>query len=160
MLTVLRPWLANGNDVLTACGVGIRYAPLESLNLRSIRRFGLNWQAEFARNWVLEVGYVGTRGTHLLRYRSLNQALSTSPEHPLRGAIANTVGNVGLRVPVQGVPPNALTVVESAGTSWYNGLEVNLNKPFGKALDGLISYTFPRLWIPMVGTLMAHPQEI
>ena len=109
-----------------------------------IQQFGMNWQVEFARDWVLEAGYVGTRGTHLLRSRSLNQALSASPENPIRGAIANTVANIGLRVPVQGVPPDALMLVESAGASWYNGLEADLSKRWGKGLQGLGSYTFSK----------------
>jgi hypothetical protein len=109
-----------------------------------VQQFGLNWQVEIGGDWVLETGYVGTRGTHLLRLRSVNQALSASPENPIRGAVENTVANVGLRVPVQGVPPNALTLVESAGGSWYNGLEANLSKRLGKGLQGLCSYTFSK----------------
>jgi hypothetical protein len=109
-----------------------------------IQEFGLSWQVRFGNKWVLEAGYVGARGTHLLRYRSQNQALSASPETPVRGALVNTVANVGQRVPVQGVPPDALTMVESAGTSWYNGLETSLNKQFGRGLQGLASYTFSK----------------
>jgi Carboxypeptidase regulatory-like domain/TonB dependent receptor len=110
-----------------------------------VQQFGLNWQAEFARDWVLEAGYVGTRGTHLLRNRSLNQALSASVESPIRGATTNTVDNIDLRVPVQGVPPDALQLTESAGTSWYNGLEASLSKRLSKGLQGLCSYTFSKI---------------
>ena len=109
-----------------------------------IQQFGVNWQLEFSRNWLLEIGYVGTRGTHLLRYRSLNQALSASPGNPIRGAVTNTVANIGLRVPVQGVSPDALMMVESAGTSWYNGLEGSLNKRLSQGLQLLSSYTFSK----------------
>lgn len=109
-----------------------------------LQQFGLNWQVELAKNWILEVGYAGTRGTHLLRYRSLNQALAASPSAPIRGVSANTVANIGLRVPVQGVPPDSLTMVESAGTSWYNGLETSLTRRFGRDLDFLSSYTFSK----------------
>jgi len=110
-----------------------------------IQQFGLNWQEEFAGNWVLEVGYVGTRGTHLLRTRSLNQALSASVESPIRGITTNTVANIGLRVPVQGVPPDSLQITESAGTSWYNGLEASLSKRLSSGLQGLCSYTFSKI---------------
>ena len=65
---------------------------------------------------MLEVGYVGTRGTHLLRSRSLNQALPATTANSIRGVTSNTVANIGLRVPVQGVPPDALDMVESAGS--------------------------------------------
>jgi len=109
-----------------------------------VQQYGLNSQVEFARDWLLEIGYAGTRGTHLLRFRSLNQALSASPESPIRGTTTNTVANIGLRVPVQGVPPEALNLVESAGTSWYNGLEVSVSKRFSRGLQGLGSYTFSK----------------
>jgi hypothetical protein len=109
-----------------------------------IQQFGLNFQVELARNCVLEVGYVGTRGTHLLTTRSLNQALSASPENPIRGVTTNTVANIGLRVPVEGVPPDALMLTESEGESWYNGLEASLNKRLSKGLTLLASYTFSK----------------
>jgi len=50
-----------------------------------IQQFGLNIQAELHANWLLEIGYVGTRGTHLLRTRSANQALDASTADPIRG---------------------------------------------------------------------------
>jgi len=129
------------------------YSPTSNLTIATvspgfrpslIQQFGMNWQLEFSRNWLLEVGYVGTRGTHLLRLRSLNQAAFASPGDPIRGVVTNTVANVGLRVPVQGVSPNALTMVESAGTSWYNGLEASLNRRLSRGLQLLGSYTFSK----------------
>jgi hypothetical protein len=118
-----------------------------------VQQFGLNLQIELAKDWVLEAGYVGDRATHLLRYRSLNQALSASPADPIRGVTANTVANVGLRVPVEGVPADSLVLVESEGTSWYNGLEVSLNKQLSNGLQLLASYTFSK-------TLDSDPSNI
>lgn len=109
-----------------------------------IQQYGLNFQLALARNWLLEVGYVGTSGDHLLRTRSLNQALSASPANPIRGAASNTVANVGLRVPVQGVPADGIAVVESEGNSSYNGLESSLSKRLSKGLELLGSYTYSK----------------
>jgi hypothetical protein len=109
-----------------------------------IQQFGLNIQLALAKNWMLEVGYVGTLGTHLLRTRSLNQALSASPSNSIRGATSNTVTNVGLRVPVQGVPADGIAMVESAGTSAYNGLEASVDKRLSKGLQLLGSYTYSK----------------
>jgi len=109
-----------------------------------IQQFGLNSQVELAKNWVLEVGYVGTRGTHLLRGRSLNQALSASPAMPIRGLTSNTVANIGQRAPVEGAPPDQVREVESEGISWYNGLEASLNKQLSGGLQMLVSYTFSK----------------
>ena len=96
------------------------------------------------RDLLLEVGYVGTRGTHLVRQRSLNQALSASANHPIRGVSENTVANISLRVPIPGVPPDSLVVMESEGSSWYNGLEVSLTKRLSHGLQFLASYTFSK----------------
>jgi len=108
------------------------------------QQYGLNFQAEILKDWVLEVGYVGTRGSHLLRTRSLNQALSASPEEPIRNAVSNTVANIGQRVPVEGVPADQVYTIESEGVSWYNGLEASLNKQMSKGLQMLVSYTFSK----------------
>ena len=96
------------------------------------------------RDWLLEVGYVGTRGTHLVRQRSLNQALSASANNPIRGVTENTVANIPLRIPVPGVPPDSLLVMESEGSSWYNGLEASLTKRLSHGLQFLASYTFSK----------------
>src|SRR5262249_51657685 len=93
-----------------------------------IQQYSLNVQAEPHGGWLLEIGYVGTRGTHLVRQRSFNQALSASMSRPIRGVTANTVSNMPLRVPILGVPPDSLVEMESEGTSWYNGLEISLAK--------------------------------
>ena len=109
-----------------------------------IQQYGMNCQVELAKDWVLEIGYVGSRGTHLLRTRSLNQALSASGAHPIRGISSNTVANIGERVPVQGIPPDLLDVVESEGASWYNALEASLKKPLSNGFEMLASYTFSK----------------
>ncbi len=109
-----------------------------------IQQYGLNSQIQVAKDWMLEVGYVGTGGWHLLRLRTPNQALSASPGNPIRGEVSNTVANIGLRVPVQGVAPESMTLVESEGTSSYDGLEISLTKRFSKELQMLASYTFSK----------------
>jgi hypothetical protein len=108
------------------------------------QQFSLNVQAELRRGWLLEIGYVGNRGTHLQRFRSLNQALDASPEHPIRGITSNTLANIGSRVPVPGIVPDSLRELESEGSSWYNGLETSLTKSAGRGLWFLASYTFSK----------------
>ena len=110
----------------------------------SIQQFSLNVQAELHDGWLLETGYVGARGTHLQRTRSLNQALGASPANPIRGETANTLANIGLRVPIPGIPPDALREMESEGSSWYNGLEISLLRRLGHGVQFLTSYTFAK----------------
>jgi TonB dependent receptor/Carboxypeptidase regulatory-like domain/TonB-dependent Receptor Plug Domain len=109
-----------------------------------IHQYSVNVQAEVHEGWLLEIGYVGTRGTQLLRQRSLNQALTASASNPIRGVTTDTVMNIPLRVPILGVPPDSLVQMESQGNSWYNGLEASLTKRLRHGLQFLASYTFSK----------------
>jgi hypothetical protein len=109
-----------------------------------IQQFGLNMQDELRPGLLLEVGYVGTRGTHLLRSRILNQASDATPDNPIRGQTENTVANIPLRVPLVGISSSGLQEVESAGASWYNGLEVSFSRQYSRGLQFLASYTFSK----------------
>jgi Carboxypeptidase regulatory-like domain len=109
-----------------------------------VQQFSLNVQAEFHRNWLAEVGYVGSRGTRLQRFRSLNQALDASPDRPIHGVTSKTLANIGSRVPIPGIRPDSLREIESEGSSWYNGLEASLTKRLGQGFQFLASYTFSK----------------
>jgi Carboxypeptidase regulatory-like domain len=110
-----------------------------------IQQYSLNVQAELRQDYLLEVGYVGSSGMHLLRQRSLNQALSASPDDPIRGVTDNTLANVSLRVPILGVPADSLQEMESEGSSWYNALEMSLVKRLSHGFQFLASYTFSKI---------------
>jgi carboxypeptidase family protein/TonB-dependent receptor-like protein len=120
------------------------YAVAPGFRPAVIQQYSVNVQAELYRGWLLEVGYVGTRGTHLVRQRSLNQALPASESDPIRGVTTNTFANIPLRVPILGVPPDSFQEMESEGSSWYNGLEVSLTKRLSHGLQFLASYTFSK----------------
>jgi hypothetical protein len=109
-----------------------------------IQQYSLNAQAELLKGWLFEIGYVGTRGIHLQDFRSLNQALSASPADPINGVTSNTLANISLRVPIPGIRPDALRVMESDGDSSYNGLEASLTKRLSYGLQFLLSYTFSK----------------
>jgi Carboxypeptidase regulatory-like domain/TonB dependent receptor/TonB-dependent Receptor Plug Domain len=129
------------------------YSPTSSTTIQTVvpgfrpamvQQYSLNVQTELHRGWLLEVGYVGTRGTHLQRVRSFNEALAASPKNPIRGVTSDTVANIPLRVPILGIPPDSAPEVESGGSSWYNGLEASLTKRMGHGLQFLASYTFSK----------------
>jgi hypothetical protein len=109
-----------------------------------IQQYSLVLQTEMHTGWLLEVGYVGTRGTNLARLRSLNQALPVSMNDPIRGVTANTVANIPLRVPILGIPPDSLLLMEAAGSSSYHGLEASLTKRLSRGLQFLFSYTYSK----------------
>ena len=108
------------------------------------QQFSLNIQAELRQSWLLEMGYVGARGTHLQRFRSLNQAADASPDDPVRGVTSNTLANIASRVPIPGITPDFLRQLESDGSSWYNAFESSLTKRFVRGFQFLASYTFSK----------------
>jgi hypothetical protein len=112
------------------------------------QQYSLNIQTEFARNFLLEVGYVGARATHLNRGVSPNQALLASPSNPIRGVTTNTVGNVAQRVRIQGFQPGGMSYVDSNGSSWYNSMQTSITKRMSHGLQFLTSYT----WSKNLGT--------
>jgi hypothetical protein len=105
------------------------------------QQFGANLQSEFARDFLLEVGYAGARGTHQILNRSLNQALLASGSNPIRGVTTNTLANIAQRVPILGFTAPGLNDIDSSASSWYHGLEASLTKRFGKGLQFLAAYT-------------------
>ena len=130
------PYSPTSNIAITALSPTFRPAMVE--------QFSVSTQGEVHQGWLVDLGYVGARGTHLQRYRSLNQALSASPESPVNGVTTNTLANVSQRVPIPGVRPDSLREMESAGCSWYNGLEASLTKRFTHGVQLLASYTFSK----------------
>jgi hypothetical protein len=131
----------------------VPYSPTTQLSITAVapdfrpamvQQFSLNVQGELHQGWLLEVGYVGTRGTHLQRLRSLNQALDASPAHPINGVTSNTLANIPQRVPVPGIRPDSLRELESEGDSWYNAFEISLTKRLSHGLQFLSSYTFSK----------------
>jgi hypothetical protein len=110
-----------------------------------IQQYSLNIETEVRNGWLSEVGYVGTRGTHLVRQRSLNQAFSASADKPIRNVTENTLTNIPMRIPIPGIPPDSLQEMETEGSSWYNALEASLAKRLSRGLQFLASYTFSKI---------------
>jgi outer membrane receptor protein involved in Fe transport len=110
------------------------------------QQYSLGIQYELVRDLMLEVGYVGTRGTHIIRARGLNQALQASSSDPVRGETTNTFANIRNRLPYLGFSSGeqGIRQLESAGAMWYNGLHASLTKRFSNGLQFLASYTFSR----------------
>jgi len=129
------------------------YSPVTALTTKTfdpgfrapmMQDYSLGIQMQLPADAVLDLGYSGARGLHLIRQRSINQAGIASPANPIRGETTNTLANVGLRVPFQGWDPGNLVQFESAGASWYNALLVGLNKRFSRGLQAQVSYTFSK----------------
>ena len=109
-----------------------------------VHEYSLNLQTEILRGLVLEVGYEGSRGTHLIQQRLFNQALSASASNPVHGETENLLTNITNRAPIPGFATDGATIIESEGTSWYNALNASLKKQMGHGLQFLASYTWDR----------------
>ncbi len=129
------------------------YSPSTNLSVAAVsmdhrpartEQYGLNIQTQFAGNYLLEVGYLGTRGTHMGRARSANQALLASPANPIRGITTNTVANVRNRVPILGYQAPGINQAESSGWSRYDSGELSLTKRMSRGVQFLASYTWSK----------------
>ncbi|HEV2617225.1 MAG TPA: TonB-dependent receptor [Candidatus Acidoferrales bacterium] len=109
-----------------------------------IQEYSQSAQVELTNSLVLEVGYNGTRGTKLEVERAFNQANLASASDPIRGQTTNTIANIQQRVPFEGFSAPGAFQIESSGASWYNALDVSLNKRFSHGLQFLASYTWAR----------------
>jgi len=115
-------------------------------NLRTpyIHQWALNVQWEAAKDTLVEVGYVGTKGVSLPDRRAIDQAVLASPQDPVNGITTNTASNAGLRVPYEGFSPEGLLAEETASDSRYNSLEASVTQRFSHGLRMLASYTFSK----------------
>ena len=110
-----------------------------------VQQFSLSTQWELHEGWLLDLGYVG-RARHAPAAVSFSQPGSEcfSVGAPFNGVTTNTLANVGQRVPIPGYVPTHSREMESAGNSWYNGLEASLTKRFTHGIQLLASYTFSK----------------
>ena len=110
------------------------------------QQFSLGIQYEFAASYLLEVGYSGTKGTHLIGSVGINQPLLASVTSPVHGITTNTVENAALRVPFQGLAPTTgVSQFISGFDSNYNSLQVSLTKRMSRGIQFTSAYTFGKI---------------
>lgn len=116
------------------------------LKLPYAQDWNLNIQRSFGKDWLFQVGYVGTNGTHLPRLLEGNPTIYYPGQ--------SSEDNVNQRRLYSGCtltapPPNPCTyasVGEIAGiaNSNYHALETSLRKRFGYGISFLASYTYSK----------------
>jgi hypothetical protein len=109
----------------------------------SYQDYNLSVQHELMRNTVVEVGYVGTKGTHLLGDIDLNQPT-------LASRLANTAFDANALVPFPGY--GSIRSRDPIFTSNYNSLQVSFNRRMTNGLTLGAAYTWSRL-------LTTNPQD-
>jgi hypothetical protein len=117
------------------------------------QQYSLGFQYEFAPNYLLEVGYVGTKGTHLIGSVGVNQPLLASASSPVHGITTNTIENAPQRVPYQGlVPTTGVSEFLGGFGSNYNSLQVSVTKRASHGLQFTSAYTYSKL-LDDIGTV-------
>jgi hypothetical protein len=130
------PLTAGTAGALPISPVSLTTTGTPAFKVPSYMDYNLSLQHEIMANTMAEIGFVGTRGTHLLGDIDLNQPTVTTrlanPEVYVN-AIAPSLGYSGInsRAPIY--------------TSNYNSLQVSLNRRMSKGLTMGLAYTWSKL---------------
>jgi hypothetical protein len=112
---------------------GLSYGPnFKELNMQ---QWNLNIQREFARDWLVTVGYAGSKGTHIPYLRDINQAVYVPG--------ASTAANINQRRPLAPYF-SRFSFIESVTNSSYNSLQASVDKRLSRGVTVLLSYTFSK----------------
>jgi hypothetical protein len=122
-----------------------------SVHTPLVREYSLGIQYEFAPQWVLDLGYVGSSGINLLDYNhNHNQAVLATPTNAYSSLctgtppICNTAANAEFRVPYPGYATDGLAASDANGFSNYNSLQVTLRHQFSHGLSMQAAYTWDK----------------
>lgn len=107
------------------------------------QEYNVNVQTEFAKDFLFQVGYVGTRSIHRPGSVEFDQALLASPTNPVAGETTNSTNNLIQRLPIQGVSPGSLFTI-SAFQANYNALQSTLTKRMSHGFQMQFAYTWSR----------------
>src|SRR6185503_8778598 len=100
-----------------------------------LQSWNFNVQRELRRNLALLVGYFGTKGTHLISRRNLNQ--------PINGV--RPFSTLSQSSPIfPGTNLGNITQVESGGNSSYNALWIKGSQRLARGLQFQASYTWSK----------------
>ena len=116
-----------------------------NLRLPYAQDWNLNIERAFGNDWLLELGYIGTKGTKLPRFIEANPAVYVPGESTQNNADQRRLYS-GCTLASTSPPCTYSSVGEIAGIadSSYNALQVSLRKRFSHGLSMLASYTFSK----------------
>ena len=95
----------------------------------------LNVQRQFAGNWVIEAGYLGTVSHHLYGFQDANQAIPF-------GYLGNGAIDAGVQRGFRSLNYGVIQLVADGGNANYNALSVKATRRFSQGLSVISSYTF------------------
>ncbi len=108
----------------------------EDLRTPYIQQFNFGFQMELAKNLLVDVGYVGNKGTNLLQIISPNQATFNTTTGafnpaPLGSAFAANKNATG-----------GIQQIQTTSLSNYNSLQASVTRRFASGLQFLAAYTY------------------
>jgi hypothetical protein len=148
--------------------------------------WNLNTQYEFIRNWVLELGYVGSHGIRQEQGGAVanaiqwNPAQLITPTSTINGitcdnvkTFCNTSGNANLRALYPGMSTTS-NMFATNGSYVYNALLATVRRQFSKGLQLQVSYTWdkglvtqgygintpPYVTLQLAPSPVYHPQRV
>jgi len=118
-------------------GLGNTIRPVE-WNIKNpyMQTWNINVQQELPAGFVMTMGYVGSRGIHLLRSNDVNIV------EPVRQADGTLVFPAG--APRRNPAYTTIELKSSDGNSWYNAGILEIRKRLGHGIHFQSSYTFAR----------------
>ena len=165
---ILEP-TGNSLGLLTDLGQSARFFNTTGLKAPYVQRWSLTLQQMLPNDTLVEIGYVGTRGTKLLGSRNLNvlparflnrsnsrnqsiiDNLSGSVPNPFQGLIpgtslgeSSTISKAGLLTPFPHFPGGVTLAHVNQGYSYYHGLETRFEKRFNAGHSYGMSWTWSK----------------
>jgi len=105
-----------------------------TLNQPYTQHWNLQWQQGVWSNWVATAAYVGNRSLHLIRSREANSAVPATDENGAKFFPAGT--------PRRNPNFGAIRGRSSNGNSWYNALQLTLEKRYTAGWGFQAAYTW------------------
>jgi outer membrane receptor protein involved in Fe transport len=116
-----------------------------------IQEWNFDLQRELPHSWLVDIGYVGTRGLHLPREVDPNQPMNLTSGGAAAFAVCSIPNGPGCPRPYEpvigGVPVPLLSdfsYTESSGSSIYHGLQAKVEHHYSNGMALIGSYTYSK----------------
>ncbi len=103
-----------------------------------VQQWNFNIEREVMRNLLWEVGYVGSKGTHLLRRTNFQQWEGILVQDPARPT------PLAQRVRFPNFSPTVIIGTENGGSSTFHGLITKIERRYSSGVSFLFSYTYSK----------------
>jgi hypothetical protein len=100
------------------------------------QRWSFTIQRELSQNWLLDLGYVGSKGTKLFATEQLNPLVPVT----LRASVPASAPQVGRVDPLQG----SRSIRTNGGSSNYNSFQAEVKRRFSNGFQFNSSYTWSK----------------